>query len=133
MRKFFLFCLLIVCFLCCGFLKDGKLNILVDNETRVNDSVLLSAQSFSTYSLDLEDYYNKDLKLNKQQLSLTQIEEQLGLKIVSNIELENRKVITAFTQKLRNFIYLNGEKINIQISLSENEIKIGYPLILGSF
>ena len=133
MRRFFLFCLLIVWFLCCGFLKDGKLNILTENQTSKDNVVLLSAQSFSTYSIDLEDYYNKDLKLNKQQLSLTQIEEQLGLKIVSNIELENRKVITAFTQKLRNFIYLNGEKINIQISLSENEIKIGYPLILGSF
>ena len=134
MRRFFLFCLLVACFLCSGFLKDASLSISSKGIEKVNDliSVVISSTNRLT-DIDLEDYYHQTLNLKNDQITLSQITEQLDLEIITDKVIEDRKIITGYSPKLMKFVYLGGERINVQISISTDDVRIGYPLILGSF
>lgn len=47
--------------------------------------------------------------------------------------IENIKVFYGFSNKLKDFTVVNGEKVNIQVAYREGKITVGTPLILGSF
>ena len=87
---------------------------------------------------------NKFLKKNcfsgitfESALSVSKILKTLNAKIISkqNISIldENKTIIYAYTDKLSNFVVLNGQKVNIQILVGEKVNLIGHPLLLGSY
>ena len=43
------------------------------------------------------------------------------------------QIMYCYNPSLANFVMIDKQKVNIQIAKSDNQIVIGYPLILGSF
>lgn len=41
--------------------------------------------------------------------------------------------IYGYTQKIRNFVLVDGCKVNVQIAITPNQIHVGSPLLLGSY
>ena len=144
MRRFFLFCVFIICFLCAGFLK-GETFSIYDGSPNQNQSYILSEQ-YSNLSVEEKKVRYFDLcemqkvNLNNVELvgetkyfNLESFKQSLNLKIISCEEVAGRLVLTGFSSKLRKFNYVNGQRVNVQVSLSTDLVKVGSPLILGSF
>ena len=141
MRRFFLFCLFVICFLSAGFLKENIFNVINENLPQ-NNSYLIS--DYSKYSeievkeLNLFEMIN----INKSgevgvsrvdAFDLSNFSELLDLKIYSCEEVSNRLVLTGFSSKLKKFVYVSGKRVNVQVSICSDFVKVGSPLILGSF
>ncbi len=70
---------------------------------------------------------------NLSSVELDSIKEQLCVELVSVTCLKDLKVYNYFSPKLEHFIVSNNKKVNLQVAVSADNIKIGYPLILDSF
>lgn len=57
----------------------------------------------------------------------------LDVEIVSKNKVEDRIIIEGYSPKINNGILVNGFKINLQLSISDNVVIVGSPLIYGSF
>lgn len=74
---------------------------------------------------------NQLVKINEDNYS--KIINNLNVEIVKKYEIEDRLIIEGYTKELNDYKVINNQKINIQMSITENEILIGYPLIYNSF
>lgn len=125
MRKFFLFSAFILCFICAGFLKE--------------DLSSYSGLSFKDYTQ--QSYFNNDATLlygqtisaNIKDFDLQNFLSSMQAKIKDEQTLCDRCVIYAYSSNLSKFVYVNGQKVNLQISLDNDRAYVGYPLIIGSF
>ena len=59
--------------------------------------------------------------------------KKLNLKIISSEHVNDRLVVTAYSNILPTYLTSENNKINIQIAETENAYLIGYPLILHSY
>ena len=64
---------------------------------------------------------------------LDEIIDGLNLEIYLMKEISDRIVIEGYTNKLNDFVVVNNMKVNIQMSIDEEKITLGYPLIDASF
>jgi len=53
--------------------------------------------------------------------------------VVLRESLETKECIYAYSENLKYFVKIKGEKVNVQICLSGDGVKVGSPLIFGSF
>ena len=53
--------------------------------------------------------------------------------IIDKQQLDDYTIFLCYDDKLSNFIFIDGQKVNIQIAVKNAEINIGYPLILNGF
>lgn len=90
-----------------------------------NKSTLNSA------GLNLKNITSQSVVLNNK--SFNYIQQKLNLKIVSKSNTNNVMEILGYSNKLKNFVYVNGNKVNIQIALNKTNAIVGYPLILQGF
>lgn len=65
--------------------------------------------------------------------NIENIKKALNLEIYSKNNISDRIVYECYSNKLNNFVVIDGKKVNIQISITDNKIIIGYPLISTSF
>ena len=111
---------LFVVFLLSLFSLEYKNNLISCSSEFLNDfEILCDDNEFQVIELCESDY--------------EQIISNLKLEIVNKSVIEDRLIIEGYTNKIKNHIVLNGRKINIQISLSEDKCLIGSPLIKNSF
>lgn len=128
MRRFFLLCLFIVCFLVAGELKSDLFSAKFDGVREYElasyvlsdkkDIALVYGQTISTKVYN----FDKDVFLSS-----------MGAQSVQSQEVCDRNIIYAYSPKLASFVYVKGVKVNLQISIDEENVRIGYPLIMGSF
>ena len=64
--------------------------------------------------------------------SIMQLKKTLKLCVKFEETLENIYFLYAYSPAFSEFTTYNGEKINVQIALTNNKIHFGVPLILGS-
>lgn len=57
----------------------------------------------------------------------------LDLEIVSSKDISGRTIVEGYSSKLKDNVVIDNRKVNIQMSIFDNKIIIGYPLISGSF
>ena len=55
------------------------------------------------------------------------------MEVNSTYEVSDRLIIEGYTHRLKNYIVIDGRKTNIQMSICEDVILIGSPLINQSF
>ena len=111
--------------MCAGYLqKDlqnsdvkGVQNYSVTNYTK-NNSTLLYGQTISANVCDF---------------NMQQFLSNLNAHVIDKHIVCDRSIVYAYTSELDNFVYVNGNKVNLQISQDESRVDIGYPLIMGSF
>ncbi|MBR1925820.1 MAG: YwmB family TATA-box binding protein [Clostridia bacterium] len=65
--------------------------------------------------------------------NLLEVLKKLNAKIVKKEVFDNLLVVYGFSPKLKNYILMKNQKVNVQIALNKNKITVGTPLILGSF
>lgn len=53
--------------------------------------------------------------------------------VIYEENIDDYKLIYCYDKTLSNSVFLNNQKINIQIAVKKDEINIGYPLILNGF
>lgn len=82
-------------------------------------------------SLNLKNITSQSVVLNNK--SVNYIQQKLNLKIVSKFNSCNGLEILGYSNKLKNFVYVDGKKVNIQIASNKTNIVVGYPLILQGF
>ena len=143
MRRFFLFCMLIICFLCAGYLKGGDFSI-ISGDLGSRQSYVLGAVNSGEFeevrvrNFDLQEVVkissrNAEIVGSVEDFNLEHFKNELNLKIISCEEVAGRLVLTGFSNKIRKFVYVNGERVNVQVSLATDIVKVGSPLILGAF
>ncbi len=59
--------------------------------------------------------------------------EKMNVQILNKFEVSDRLIIEGYTNKIANYVLVNNCKINIQLSIADNMVIIGSPLINGSF
>ena len=58
---------------------------------------------------------------------------KLNLNLVQESSCGSVKEVLGYTHKFKNYVLVNGCKVNVQISESDVGIMVGYPLILQGF
>jgi len=56
-----------------------------------------------------------------------------NVEIINKFCINDRAVVEGYSNKLKNFVVINGRKINIQFSIFDDIMLVGYPLIKKSF
>ena len=59
--------------------------------------------------------------------------DTLGLEIHYSGYISDRFIVEGYSNKLNDYIVVDGIKTNVQISVFDNQIIVGYPLIDNSF
>ena len=58
---------------------------------------------------------------------------ELDVDIISKFEVSDRVIIEGYSPRIKDYLVINGFKVNVQISISDDSVIIGSPLINGSF
>lgn len=58
---------------------------------------------------------------------------QFDYEIVFSEVVEDIFIIYAYCPKITNYVYVNNQKINIELAVNKSNITIGTPLIIGSY
>lgn len=95
-----------------------------------NLNLMLKVQGFDVENFVYNDNY-QTLELDAS--SLNKLTSFLNLEVVNKNEISDRVVIEGYSNKLKDYVVINGRKVNIQLSIFDNKIIMGYPLINGSF
>lgn len=64
---------------------------------------------------------------------LDKIIDCLNLEIYLKTNISDRIIIEGYSNKLNDFVVVNNLKVNVQMSIFDDEIILGYPLIDTSF
>lgn len=59
--------------------------------------------------------------------------KKMDVEIVSKFEVSDRLIIEGYTTIIADYIVIDNCKINIQISITDDAVIVGSPLINGSF
>ena len=73
----------------------------------------------------------KVVKIDKN--CVEKLMRELNLEIVNRSCFEDRVIIEGYTNKISDYIIIDNNKINIQISISTDDCLVGCPLIKNSF
>ena len=67
------------------------------------------------------------------EVSLSDILNYFDAKIISTCRIGDLLVKNCFSSRLGDYVMQGDKKVNLQIAITDDCIKIGYPLILDSF
>lgn len=95
-----------------------------------NLNLMLKVQGFYVNNFVYNDNFQV-LELDAN--SLNKLSNFLNLEVVNKNEISDRLIIEGYSNKLKDYIVINGRKVNVQLSISDGKIIMGYPLINGSF
>ena len=87
---------------------------------------------------DIESFYQKySDKIKGFNLYFSENAEQiiqtLSGQIYRSQDVEGMKIYYGYTNLYNDFRYVSGKKINVQIAEQENQVIVGFPLILTGF
>ena len=57
----------------------------------------------------------------------------IDMVVFEEFELEGRKILEGYSAIFNEYIVINNKKINVQISVCDNQFLVGLPLIKNSF
>ena len=91
---------------------------------------MLKVQGFEVENFEYNDNY-QTLELDAS--SLNKLTSFLNLEVVNKNEISDRVIIEGYSNKLKDYVVVNNMKVNIQMSIDDEKILLGYPLIDASF
>ena len=119
MRKFL--AVTFVCFLVCIYsfsFNDNKFFYYIETIDN-NYKVVENDCDYKVISIDC-DYIEK-------------VKDVFDLVVLNSEKVSGRLIIDGYSNKLKKHIVVDDLKINMQISISDNECVVGYPVIKNSF
>ena len=88
---------------------------------------------------DIESFYamrSQDIigfNLYFQSLDINDFAKSVNGQIFKRQSVEGIEIYEGYTNSYKDFRYVGGQKINIQIAVKEKEVIVGFPLILTGF
>lgn len=73
------------------------------------------------------------VRFNGDVWDVDDIVNRLQAKVVSSQQLDDLLVICCVSPRLQGGVNIDGNRVNVQIALSDGTVTVGYPLILGSY
>jgi len=77
------------------------------------------------------DEFCQVIKIDKENSSV--LLSNLCVEEINKFYIEDRLIVEGYTNKLKKYVVVDGMKMNIQVSISDNVCLVGYPLIKNSF
>lgn len=77
--------------------------------------------------------YIKGFQFYFKDVALDSILSTLKCEVVTTVEVEGREVLCGYTPYYENNIFVDEKKVNMQVACLENEIVLGFPLILTGY
>ena len=96
-----------------------------------NNLITYSSKCCNSFEIICDDNQFQVVELFESDYE--KIISKLNLETVNKFVVDDRLIIEGYTNKIKNYIVLDGRKINVQISLSADKCLIGSPLIKNSF
>lgn len=118
MRRFFALIIIAVISIGMFFLSKTNLNLMIESCGVGVDKFVVCGDS-------------QVVEMNSKAYS--KIKNILNLEVVDKNEIAGRTIIEGYSNKLKNYVVINNRKVNIQISICDDKMIVGYPLINGSF
>lgn len=90
----------------------------------------------STSVMGVFDKYNISYVIENDDIKIDDFSEvlhKLNCQVVDKKYISDRLIIEGYCNEFEDFVIINGNKINFQISISEDVVIFGSPLICGSF
>ena len=152
--RFAVFCLAIFCFVCVPITKpifqfygDEKTTYYfyadatqnnIKNATIIqngNTSIVACEIQFADIVKSrLSNIYGESLRItNYKSKTLQNILDKFLCYCVKTEEFDDYKSLLCYNLTLSNFVFVDEQKVNMQIAYNKTEINIGYPLILNGF
>lgn len=101
---------------------------------------LLSASSNARFALvdSLEYRFLGDVKgesceIDAKDFNLDKILCDLQANLLFTKEIDNTTCYYAYTDKIKNFIIIEGEKVNLHFAVKKDRVKLGSPIIFGGY
>ena len=66
-------------------------------------------------------------------INVNEILYNLNAVIIKKEQVEDIVIVYAYTFKLENYLWIDSQKVNIQIAYNDGKVTVGTPLILGSY
>lgn len=104
--------------------KNGN-GYIISCDSKISQSISQKLFKSKLLGESFEFYGNKN--------DVNKILRQLEAKVLKTENFENFCIIYAYSPKICESITQNKQKINLQIAIKNNKIKVGTPLILDSF
>ena len=96
--------------------------------------VACNAKDSTSIKKILPNIYGESIRIkNYTSETLKDIINKYGSNIVKKELVDNYDIILCFDNSLPNFVTIDETKVNVQIAISQNEINVGYPLILNGY
>lgn len=116
------------------FVKSEKVN-LDGFETVYCGDLVFNYCSFSTAQKNLEILKNdiKSVEFYLKNAKIDEILKKLDAQTISEQTIDGLCVICAYTPYYQDCIFLDGKKVNLQISCVDDQIIAGFPAILTGF
>lgn len=108
---------LFLCIVNVNFSNDNVLHILSKNNIKY--SLLIYEKNkllFELFNADLND-----------------IKNTFNLSIYSCLKLSDRVVVEGYSNCFNSYVNIDNKKVNFQISIFDDKVLVGCPLIYGSF
>ena len=112
---------------------------VVDKEIEGFDQIKNGNEYLTQVYEDFENFYNlyteniKGFNLYFKSLDINQFAKKINGQIYQSQSVENIEMYYGYTAMFKDFRYLQGRKVNVQIAVKENEVIVGFPLILTGF
>lgn len=80
-----------------------------------------------------QDVLGQTIVLRSFDGDIDDIAMSVGAKIVHRDRVEDTEIVFGYNPSLRDYVVIDGARVNVQIATDGDFVKIGYPLILDSF
>lgn len=152
--RFAIFCLILFCMVCVPITKP-VFNVFAEPSItyyfytssinyQISGAKITSCGNGSIVSCNAEDsqkikkilpyIYGESVRIkNYDNDTLKNIIQNYTKNLVKKEYIDDYNFMLCYDKSMPNFVTIDNQKVNVQIAISQNEINIGYPLILNGF
>lgn len=107
------------------------LSVFLVNFHKNSSLISVASKVCNNYEIIDDNFNGQIVKVDNE--NLQKIMDELCVEIISKNYVCGRDIIEGYSNVLNDYIVINGRKTNIQISIIDNYILVGYPLINNYF
>ena len=150
--KLSIFCLIILCLVCVPFSKPvfnlismeftycyyTSSPIIEKLEAKIvplnkGSMIVCDSNNYSSIKQKLNNIIGESVSFSGKENKILEILNKLNATTIKKENINDIKVIYAYSPLLKDYCLIDGFKVNLQVAYNKGIITAGYPLILGSF
>ncbi|MGN1213051.1 MAG: hypothetical protein ACI4TZ_03310 [Christensenellales bacterium] len=120
-----------------SFYTTDKISFLDNTKIVKNGNACIvscDSKHASTVKASINNILGESITINNPNDDvLKQINDYISKNVLYDEKLDGTQIIYGYDNTLKNFVMVDGQKVNFQVAINSDYVVIGYPLILGSF